>query len=98
MIRVIVVRCPTCGATDAGATDYIYELTQMTCGECGYQELADSYEIKEEWNVELWLPPGTGLPRFVEPRVRREAPGVRGDDGAPPRARRRRKGTDPTLH
>ena len=46
-----VVRCPRCGATDAGATDFFFEVTQMTCRVCGHQALADDDEIGAEWSA-----------------------------------------------
>lgn len=63
-----IVRCPTCGATDAGATEHVYELSRMTCAACGHEELCDDEQIKDEWNVRYERPQGeTTLPAFVTP-------------------------------
>lgn len=72
---VTIVRCPKCGSTDAGATEHFYEITEMTCASCGHRDLVDRYELGEEWNVNIVLPPGaTELPAFVAPLAAQEEP------------------------
>jgi DNA-directed RNA polymerase subunit RPC12/RpoP len=67
---VTIVRCPRCGATDAGADEArsYYELTYMRCNGCGEGGLVDEWQIKDEWNVEIELAAdATGLPSHVAP-------------------------------
>lgn len=72
---VTIVRCPRCGSTDAGATEHLYEITQMTCASCGHREHVDTHQIDEDWNVGITLAPGaTELPAFVAPLAPREEP------------------------
>lgn len=44
-----VVRCPRCGSTDAGATDYLFEITRMTCRACGHETMSNDEEIDRDW-------------------------------------------------
>jgi transcription elongation factor Elf1 len=88
---ITVVRCPKCGSTDAGATEAIFELTRMTCRTCGHEAHADHYEIGEDWNLSITLPPGvTELPAFVPPVPPRTehatstGPGSRADESREP--------------
>lgn len=65
---VSAVRCPKCGATDAGEAGGVYEFTEMRCAVCGYSELCDHYQIKDNWNVSITLPDdATPLPAFLPP-------------------------------
>lgn len=65
---IVVVRCPRCGSTEAGATEYIFEITRMTCPACGHEALADNYEIEDDWNASVTLPADTDeLPKLVSP-------------------------------
>lgn len=69
-----VVRCPRCGATDAGATDFFFEVKQMTCRVCGHQALADDDEIGAEWNARITLSADVeALPPFVAPLAREQS-------------------------
>ncbi|MBA3538503.1 MAG: hypothetical protein H0T79_02640 [Deltaproteobacteria bacterium] len=69
MERITIVRCPSCGATDAEATEFIFEITRMSCGVCGHSELCDEEQIKDEWNVKHDRRKGEpSLPRFVPPQ------------------------------
>jgi len=75
MESVRIVRCPCCGSTDAGASEYIYEITRMTCPTCGCSELCDHEQIKDDWNIKYEQSCGaTTLPPFV-PLSAANAPG-----------------------
>jgi len=66
--RVTVVRCPKCGSTDAGEDPLrgAYEFAMMVCSSCGWEELADHYMIKDDWNVEIELADdATELPKKI---------------------------------
>lgn len=66
MEQMTIVRCPRCGATDAGAVDHLIEITRMSCGVCGHLSLCDNEDIKDEWNVSHLQPTeAQGLPAFV---------------------------------
>jgi hypothetical protein len=66
--KVTIVRCPACGSTQAGEVGGAYDLTQMQCADCGHHAYADHWQIKFDWNVDIFLPDdATALPRFVAP-------------------------------
>lgn len=67
MAHDTAVRCPRCGSTDAGATEHIYELSRMTCPACGFSELADHYQIKDDWNVPYTFEDASELPARLPP-------------------------------
>jgi hypothetical protein len=76
-----IVRCPKCGSTDAGEDGGAYEFTHMRCGACGFNEYCDHYQIKDDWNVEIDLAPGTmRLPKQVAPLVADRPSAPRRDD------------------
>jgi hypothetical protein len=62
-----VVRCPECGSTSAGEAGGAYDLTSMFCSDCSHSEYADHWQIKFDWNVQMDIPDGEELPRFVAP-------------------------------
>jgi len=67
--QVRIVRCPECGATDAGAVEAqsAYDFTWMQCSDCGNGGLVDEWQIKFDWNVEIELCSGEDLPEYVAP-------------------------------
>jgi len=68
MHAVRIVRCPQCGATDAGDVEDAFELARMSCGACGFVEWADDEEIKDDWNAEIEIrKDDRELPPFVAP-------------------------------
>lgn len=71
-VRVTVVRCPLCGSTDAGEDGAVYEFTLMRCASCGHSAHCDHYAIKDDWNVEIDVEEGTGIPPRVPPLEREE--------------------------
>ncbi len=49
--QVVIVRCPRCGSMDAESVEPIHiEFDRMKCASCGYDEVCDFYQIKDEWN------------------------------------------------
>lgn len=84
--RVVVVRCPRCGSMDAESVEPVgIEFDRMKCGACGYDQICDLYQIKDEWNESV----PTEVPRerwLVLPSVRFfelwEALGARGHGGS----------------
>ncbi len=63
----LVIRCPRCGSTRAGAEDYVEEYTVMKCLECGLRAFIEDYEIRTDWNVPIVLAPGEAIPAFLPP-------------------------------
>lgn len=63
------MRCPECGATDAGADESrsIADLTYMQCNACGNGDLVDHWQIGHDWNLEIEHVEGHELPEHVEP-------------------------------
>jgi hypothetical protein len=68
--KVTVVRCPSCGSTDAGEVDGSYEFSQMRCAACGHTELCDEYQIKDVWNLTIELPDDAVAPPAMLPPKR----------------------------
>ena len=66
-MRTVVVRCPKCGSTDAGADEAksAYDFTFMQCNGCGHGALVDEWQIKDAWNVKIELAEGAPLPAYV---------------------------------
>ncbi|MEO8703947.1 MAG: hypothetical protein ABI867_28110 [Kofleriaceae bacterium] len=66
MAKTRVVRCPKCGSTKAAADENRSraEVTYMQCPACGFGEPVDLVGVGE-WNAEVELPEGCGLPDKV---------------------------------
>jgi hypothetical protein len=63
------IRCPTCGSTNAGISELVFELTRLTCHACGHTDLTERDGLEEVWTARL--PPNTReLPAFLPPRER----------------------------
>lgn len=100
-----VCRCPECGSTEAYCDESrsIVDLSYMTCPACGNAGLNDSWQVAEDWLVEIDLPDGAPIPatlpgladgeyfhqQLAKAREAREAP-----EAEAPRSRWRVMGRD----
>lgn len=85
----LVIRCPRCGSTRAGAEDYVEEYTVMKCLACGHRAFIEDYEIATDWNVRIILAPGEAMPAFLPPLpppVERDEPPLPTPSVEPPAA------------
>jgi len=86
MPQIRVVRCPSCGSTDAASDESssYADLSHMTCGSCEFDEYCDTWEVGFNWNVTIDLDVGAPLPLFLPPL----APGNGAHDKEPSPATR----------
>ena len=64
MTKTTVCRCPACGSTEAYCDESrsIVDLSYMTCPACGNAGHNDSWEVAEDWLVDIDLPDGAPVP------------------------------------
>ena len=67
--KTTVCRCPTCGSTEAYCDEKRsrYDLSFMTCPKCGYDGYADSWEVADDWLVDILLEEGASVPDTLPP-------------------------------
>lgn len=64
MTKRTVCRCPACGSTEAYCDESrsIVDISCMTCPTCNNGGWCDSWEVAEDWLVEIDLPEGAPVP------------------------------------
>lgn len=64
MTKTTVCRCPEYGSTDAYCDEArsIVDLSYMTCPACGNAGHNDSWQVAEDWLVDIDLPEGEPVP------------------------------------
>ena len=64
MTKTTVCRCPECGSTEAYCDESksIVDLSYMTCPACGNAGHNDSWQVAEDWLVDIDLPEGQPIP------------------------------------
>jgi len=64
MTKTTVCRCPQCGSTEAYCDESrsIVDLSYMTCPSCSNGGLNDSWQVAEDWLVDVDLPDGEPVP------------------------------------
>ena len=60
------IRCPTCGSTNAGIIELVFEMIRLTCQACGHTDLTERDGLEKDWTARL--PSNTReLPAFLPP-------------------------------
>lgn len=64
MSKKTVCRCPACGSTEAYCDESrsAYDLSFMTCPSCGEEGFNDSWQVSEDWLVDIELADGEPVP------------------------------------
>ena len=64
MTKTTVCRCPECGSTQAFCDESrsIVDLSYMACPACGHGGFNDSWQVAEDWLVDIDLPEGQPVP------------------------------------
>lgn len=67
--KTTVCRCPKCGSTEAYCDEArsVVDLSYMVCPACENAGLADSWEVAEDWLVDLVLETGEPIPSKLPP-------------------------------